>query len=709
MEQFRQIGEVLGSLKALMILQDDIRINQRQCCLLLHIFTSAFNIIAEEIKLNLKLEERTVKWKPLEEPLRELYRIFKEGEVYIRRCLDSRDWWGKVVSLHQNRDSVEFHVHNLLTCFSAVIEAVENVSEISGLDQEEMRKKRVMLARKYDRSWNDSKLFQWRFGKQYLVCSEICSLVESSIKEDGWLLVGTMQEKIKSESVTKNEQRLGDLFIKKLNRQQVVNGKLPSSSILLGAEDYQVRRRLDAGGQYKEIQWLGESFALRHFYEDIKPLSSEIATLLSLSHPNIVQYLCGFYDEEKKECFLIMELMNKDLFTYMKENSGSRRQVLFPLPVVVDIMLQIARGMEYLHSQKIYVGDLTPANVFLKPRKSTEGYFHVKVSGFGLSSIENPSSRYYSPAEQNASSPCIWHAPEVLAEQEPTSKTSPRKYSEKADVYSFGMLCSGLLTGKLPFEDGHLQGDQMTKNIRAGERPLFPSLSPKYLVNLTKKCWHSDPNHRPSFSSICRVLRYIKKFLVMDPPIEGQLIMQSPPVDYSDLEAGFLKSHRTEKNTVSQIPFQMFVYKLAEREKISSSFRSKHTEITNGGTLKSWDENTSVMEDPITLGSMSPDIKPICYDLKSNGTEESDRKLPSDFWSARTETQDKKIVQKKKTVNFRSRKNPVNTKTRTPGKSSGWNPPGHGTKAGREKLLASRSLSPGKLRSNGQAVVLEKS
>ncbi|WCJ26450.1 Protein kinase family protein [Euphorbia peplus] len=693
MEQFRQIGEVLGSLKALMILQDDIRINQRQCCLLLNIFTSAFDIIAEEIKLNLKLEERTVKWKPLEEPLRELCRIFKEGELYIRRCLDSRDWWGKVVSLHQNRDSIEFHVHNLLTCFPAVIEAIEYVSEISGLDQEEMQKKRVMLARKYDRSWNDPKLFQWRFGKQYLVSNEIISQVESAIKEDGWLLAGTIQEKIKSESVAKTEQRLGDIFIKKLNRQKLVNGKLPPSSILLGAEDYQVRRRLDAGGQYKEIQWLGESFALRHFYEDIKPLSSEIATMLSLSHPNIVQYLCGFNDEDKKECFLIMELMNKDLLTYMKENSSTRRQVLFPLPVVVDIMLQVARGMEYLHSQKIYFGDLNPANVFLKPRKTTEGYFHVKVSGFGLSSIENPSSRYHSSQEQNASIPCIWHAPEVLAEQELTSKTSTCKYSEKADIYSFGMICSGLLTGKLPFEDGHLQGDQMTKNIRAGERPLFPSLSPKYLVNLTKKCWHNNPNYRPSFSSICRVLRYIKKFLVMD-PIEGQLVMQSPPVDCSDLEAGFLKSHPMEKNTVSQVPFQMFVYRLAERERISSSFRSKQPEATNGGTsVISWDENISVMEDPITFGSVSPDIKPgsvspdikpVCYDIKSNGTEESDRKMP--FWSAQTETQDKKIVQKKKSVIFRSRKNPVNTRSRTPGKTAVWNPSGHSAKVGRETI-----------------------
>lgn len=669
MEQFRQIGELLGSWKALMVLQDDIQINQRQCCLLLDIFTLAFNTIAEEIKQNLKLEEKNTKWKPLEEPLRELQRAFKEGELYVKRCLDNKDWWGKAISLHQNKDSVEFHIHNLLTYFPAVIEAIEVAGEISGLDQEEMQKKRVMLVKKYDKGWNDPKLFHWRFGKQYLVPREICSQFESAVREDGWLLVEAIREKKKAGSLTKTKQRLGDLLLKKLNRLAPANGKLPPSSILLETEDYQVRRRLGGGSQYKEIHWLGESFVLRHFFGDIEPLSSEISTLLSLSHPNIVRYLCGFYDEEKKECFLVMELMSKDLYSHIKENSSPRKRVLFPLPVVVDIMLQVARGMEFLHSQKIYVGDLNPTNVLLKPRKSTEGYFHVKISGFGLTSVENQPSRY-SSADQNAtnaSDTCIWYAPEVLADQEQPGNAPTHKYTEKADVYSFGMVCFELLTGKVPFEDGHLHGDQMMKNIQAGERPLFPSISPKYLVNLTKKCWHTDPNYRPSFSSICRVLRYIKKFLVMN-PYDVQPAMQSPPVDYFDLEAGFLKKYprdvTSDLPSVSQIPFQMFAYRLAEKEKTSLSIKFKNWESASEGASNGWDENTSLVEDPILSASdaksLALDMKTVYFDIKSVCTEAPDKKMPSDLRSVRSEPAEKKML---------LIKNPTSAKTRkTPGK-----------------------------------------
>lgn len=721
MEQFRQIGEVLGSLKALMVLQEEIQINKRQCCLLLNLFTMAFNTIAEEIKQNLKLEEKSTKWKPLEEPLREIYRVFKEGELYVRRCMDSKDWWGKAICLHQSKDATEFHIHNLLCYFPAVIEAIETAGEISGLDQEDMRKKRVMLAKKYDKAWNDPRLFQWRFGKQYLVPQEICSQFESAAKEDGWLLVDVIKQKKKTGSLGKVEQRLADLLLKKLNGVAIVNGKLPPSWILTGAEDYQLRRRL-GGTQYKEILWLGESFALRQFTGDMDALSSEISTLLSLSHPNIVQYLSGFYDEEKKELFLVMELMNKDLHSLIKENSSPRKRLLLPFPVVVDMMLQIARGMEFLHSQKIFAGDLNPANIFLKPRRSTEGYFHVKVSGFGLTSVENHPARHSSP-EQYAIDTHIWYAPEVLAEEGQPGKTPSLKYTEKADVYSFGMLCFELLSGKLPFEDGHLHGEQMIKNVRAGERPLFPALSPKCLVNLTKRCWHTDPNTRPSFSSICRVLRYIKKSLAMNPNSD-QLSIQLPFSDYFDLEAGFTKKNpgevASDAPSVSQVPFQMFAYRLVEKEKTVSGIKFKNGEGSSEAASIGCDETTSVVEDPISPAgdarSLYDGQKSVCFDTKSVCIGAPERRIPSDLRSVKSEPPEKNMVLLKKPTGMKIRRTrtlgstgkakpqPQLKPSVTPRRkaSSPWTPPGpvNGVKINREttRSFSKSSLSPMKSR-----------
>lgn len=625
MEQFRQVGEVLGSLKALMVLKDDIQINQRQCCLLQDMFELAFAIMSELIKLYLKAEERNTKWKALEMPLRELHRVFKEGELYVRQCFDNRDWWAKAISLHQNKDCVEYHVHNLLSCFPGVIEAIESVAEVSGLDPDEMQRRRVTLSMKYNKEWNDPKMFQLRFAKEYLIPREICSRFESAWKEDRWLLVEALREKRRLGSVvlTKNEQQLVDMLLQKLNGSNSSTQKLFPTSILVRGKDYQVRRRLGGGSDFKEIQWLGDSFAVRCFFGEIEDFSSEISSLLSLSHPNILQYHCGFFDEEKKEFLLVMELMNKDLSVYIKENSGSRRRVLFSIPVVIDLLLQIARGMEFLHSKKIYHGDLNPSNIFLKPRPSAEGYFHAKVSGFGLTNVKSrPCKRSQSPpppaapaaptqngastsgSQENQELLFIWHAPEVLAEQEQPRSTSTFKYTAKADVYSFGMLCFEILTGKVPFEDGHLQGDKMARNIRAGERPLFPSNSPKYLVNLTKRCWHTNPSMRPSFQSICRVLRYIKKYLVLNP--ESIDTYLSPLGDYYDIEAGYVKNFVGEGNpdapSISQIPFQMFSYSIAEKDKNNVGNNEQEYQLTEESALLDLispeeNEGTSIFSD----------------------------------------------------------------------------------------------------------------
>ncbi|GMI96264.1 hypothetical protein like AT1G64300 [Hibiscus trionum] len=669
MEEFRQIGEVLGSLRALIVLQDEFQINRRQCCLLLDVFCLAFDVIAEEIKLNLKLEEKNSKWSPLESPLRELQRIFKEGESYVRQCMDKRDWWVKAINLHQNKDSIDNHIHNVLCHFPAVLEAIEMAGEIAGLNRDEIQRRRVTLARKYDVEWIDPKLFQFRFGKQYLIPREICSRFESAWREDRWSLVECLREKKCSGSLTKNQDQLAGLLFRKIIESEAYNGKLFPGSILY-AGDFQVRRRF---GQYKEIQWLGDSFVLRSFFGDVEPSCSEISTLLSLTHPNILQYLCGFYDEEKKEVMLVLELGNKDLGCYLKENYGSKRRILFPLHVVVDLIFQIARGMEYLHSKKIYHGELNPTNIYIKARNNTEGYFNLKISGYGLSDVKpcsspNASLRSYDP---NSS---ICYAPEVMLELEQTfSGSSVLKYSEKADVYSFGMLCFELLAGKPPFEG---YGEKMGRSIIAGERPLFPCTAPKYLVNLTKKCWHTDPNQRPSFSSICRILRYIKKFLVMNPDHDHPE-MQCPIADYCEIESWFAKKF-TENGTfnplsVAQIPFQMFAYRLAEKDRTIMNTKDKNGEVPSQGTCTFRDDNVSIVDDPLagtsdrtSVGSdtksRGSDSKSVYWDVKSIYSEVPERRSirirspPKRQIS--TKIPEKKAVTPKKNTNVKTKKSP---------------------------------------------------
>ncbi|PKU81960.1 light-sensor Protein kinase isoform X1 [Dendrobium catenatum] len=618
MEQFRHIGEVLGSIRALMVFREEIRINPRQCQLLFDAFEAAFAGVSYEIRQNLRLDEKQTKWMPLEQPLKELHRVFREGEQYIHQCLEPKDWWGRSIFLTQSADCVEHHLHNLLCSIPVILEAIENIGEVTGDGHEDIHRRRVVFTKKCEKEWMEPKLFRHRFGDLYLVSKEMCKRIDVVAKEDKWALLETIDDM--RSSLSKQENRLAELL-------KSPRGKIHPISMLTSSPDYQFRRRLGASSHLKEIHWMGERFALKHVFCDVEQLMPETSLLSSLTHPNVLHYMYCFSDEEKKECYMVMELMNKDLSSYIKEIFCARRKFPFPLSHTVNIMLQIARGMEYLHSKKIYHGDLKPSNILVKTKNSSssDAYVHVKIAGLAQSAAKVPSS----PA--TGKDPCIWYAPEVLSDQEQQIEAgNVKKYTEKADVYSFGMICFELLTGKVPFEEGHLQGDKMSKNIRLGERPLFPFPSPKFLTNLTKKCWLADPNQRPSFSSICRILRYIKRFMIMNPD-NGQSDPPSPPLDYFDIETNLSKKfdgwERRELLQVYDIPFEMYAYRVIERERASVKYKEENF-ISSSDASLSGEENrlpAVIQEDALSLSvtsSSSGSVKS-AGNLISNGNKKT--------------------------------------------------------------------------------------
>ncbi|KAJ4963312.1 hypothetical protein NE237_023251 [Protea cynaroides] len=137
---------------------------------------------------------------------------------------------------------MEFHIHNLLSCIPIIIKAIETAGEISGCDQHLILKKRIVLSKKYERDSMDPKIFQLNFGKQHLVSQHIYNRLDAVWKEDIWFLLETIREKISSGSLTKQEQRLMEVLLKKFDHNNAFDGKLFPSSILVGSKDYHSKR-----------------------------------------------------------------------------------------------------------------------------------------------------------------------------------------------------------------------------------------------------------------------------------------------------------------------------------------------------------------------------------------------------------------------------------------------------------------------------------
>lgn len=267
-----------------------------------------------------------------------------------------------------------------------------------------------------------------------------------------------------------------------------------------------------AFGSVSEATWLGDKYAQKLFsVHGFRSFEGEASALARMTHPHIVQVLA--YSEDS----ILMELMSTDLCKYMSnrmERVGADQP--FSLPAAMDLMLQIADAMCYIHSQKMVHRDLKSCNILVDPIDihpgqlggSEDGYVIAKIADFGLAKTKREITAYSHLTTDTGSR--LWMAPEIFG----AHKDYPHlmeAFPMKADVYSFGILCFEILSGKQPFKDVKLS--ELYKELTAQPVPLRPQLPPSCpgdLASLIRRCWDADPRRRPAFKKVCRMLRYLK-------------------------------------------------------------------------------------------------------------------------------------------------------------------------------------------------------
>ena len=228
-----------------------------------------------------------------------------------------------------------------------------------------------------------------------------------------------------------------------------------------------------------------DTFVIRHFKDECQLLSK-------VHHPNIVEFLGVHFEDDKQAPILVMELLDKNLTSYIKEFENQ----IIPMRASYCILHGVAKGLCYLHDQSppIIHRDLSSNNILLTADLTP------KIADLGMARILN-----MTPLKLKASR--MTQAPGTPAYMPPEVMVADPIYDKSIDTFSYGILMIHIFSGKWPepqigqvrIEDGGMipvsEADR-----RQGFLQFIGDSHP--LMQLILTCIDNDPKKRPHCCTI---------------------------------------------------------------------------------------------------------------------------------------------------------------------------------------------------------------
>ncbi|KAL7619271.1 hypothetical protein Lser_V15G01088 [Lactuca serriola] len=235
----------------------------------------------------------------------------------------------------------------------------------------------------------------------------------------------------------------------------------------------------------------------------MRQIRSEIQTVGQIRHRNLLPLLAHL---SRPTChYLVYEFMkNGSLQDIIQEANNGTRELDWPTRH--RIAIGVASGLEYLHlnhTPRIVHRDLKPANVLL------DDDMEARIADFGLAkSIPEAQTHMTS---SNVAGTLGYIAPEYH---------QTMKFTDKCDIYSFGVLLGVLVIGKLPSDDFFQHTSEVSlvkwmRKVMTSDNPkeaIDPSLLENgyeeqmlLVLKIACFCTLDNPKERPN-SKDCRVM-----------------------------------------------------------------------------------------------------------------------------------------------------------------------------------------------------------
>ncbi|KAK9850775.1 hypothetical protein WJX84_002454, partial [Apatococcus fuscideae] len=222
----------------------------------------------------------------------------------------------------------------------------------------------------------------------------------------------------------------------------------------------------------------------------------EADMLASLNHPSVLHLYGVVVDNhhERNVVGIMTEYMRGGSLSAALRGLKARNWHL-SLAQRAELALNMATGLAYLHELQIVHFDLKSDNLLLDGPLNLDSQLPLlKVADFGLSKQK---WSVYVTGVRDLRGTLPFMAPELVCD--------PDRISEKADVWSFGMVLWEMLMLETPFQ--HLSPQEIVTGLMMGTlRPEIPAWCEPEWFRLMESCWETNPNLRPSVKQLAAEL-----------------------------------------------------------------------------------------------------------------------------------------------------------------------------------------------------------
>ncbi|XP_060206498.1 receptor protein kinase-like protein ZAR1 [Lycium barbarum] len=305
---------------------------------------------------------------------------------------------------------------------------------------------------------------------------------------------------------------------------------LRASAYVVGKSRSGIVYKVVAGGGGRVSGAAAAAVAVRRLSEGdatwrFKEFETEVEAIGKVQHPNVVRLRAYYYASDEK--LLVTDFIrNGSLHNALHGGLGNSLPSL-SWAARLKIAQGTARGLMHIHecSPRKYIhGNIKSSKILL------DDELQAYISGFGLTRLVSGSSKPINSSTKklstsqiilspkNSASPCIMYVA-------PEARVPGFKFTQKSDIYSFGIVLLEILTGRLP--DGGSEDDgkgleSLVRKVFRQERPLSEIIDPALLGEVHAKkqvvaafhialnCTEQDPELRPRMRTVSDNLDRIK-------------------------------------------------------------------------------------------------------------------------------------------------------------------------------------------------------